>query len=187
MTIDPDFQVLDRVLAGEHQAYGLLVERHKDFAYTIAWRILGNRYEAEEAAQDAFLRAFRSLKRFGRQSKFSTWLYRIVFNVSISYKRKQKKVFQGLDGVEKEGVHGMDVNEQLERGDKLKYIEIAMHQLNEADRAALTLFYFRELSIEEIAEVTGQGVNTAKVRIHRARQRLAGALKSILKEEALSL
>jgi len=75
----------------------------------------------------------------------------------------------------------------LERTDKRKYLALAMARLNEADRTALTLFYLDEFSLEEIAEITGMQANTAKVRIHRARLRLADELKLILKQEALTL
>jgi RNA polymerase sigma-70 factor (ECF subfamily) len=75
----------------------------------------------------------------------------------------------------------------LEKTDRKKYLNLAMEKLNEADRTALTLFYLQEFSLEEIAEITGMQANTAKVRIHRARQRLADELKNILNQEALTL
>ena len=84
-------------------------------------------------------------------------------------------------------IQGHEGEDRLERTDKRRFLEAAMNRLNQADRTALTLFYLEELSLEEIAEVTGMQANTAKVRIHRARQRLADELKAILKSEALSL
>src|SRR5688572_30379883 len=97
MTNDPDHLILDKVLAGDQQAYASLVDKHKSYAYTIAYKILQNQAEAEEAAQDAFIKAYHHLAGFNRQSKFSTWLFRIVFNTSISYKRKNKQQFQDIE------------------------------------------------------------------------------------------
>jgi RNA polymerase sigma factor (sigma-70 family) len=97
MTNNADLAIIDRVLAGEQNLYAALVNRYKGYAYTIALKILQNRPEAEEAAQDAFIKAFHHLSGFNRQSKFSTWLYRIVFNTSISYKRKHRHKFQSID------------------------------------------------------------------------------------------
>ncbi|MGH2569447.1 MAG: sigma-70 family RNA polymerase sigma factor, partial [Bacteroidota bacterium] len=77
---DQDFEIIQRVLTGEKRSYAVLVDRHKDRAMTLAMRMLKNREDAEEALQDAFIRAFNALPRFERKSSFSTWFYRIVFN-----------------------------------------------------------------------------------------------------------
>lgn len=185
MTNDPDVPIIDKVLAGEQSLYAELVNRYKSYAYTIALKIVLNRVEAEEVAQDAFVKAYHNLKSFHRESKFSTWLYRIVFNTAISYRRKNRPDFQSIETTRLS--HGHEGEDRLERTDKRRFLEAAMNRLNQADRTALTLFYLEEFSLEEIAEVTGMQANTAKVRIHRARQRLADELKAILKSEALSL
>lgn len=177
--------LIDRILAGEQQLYAELVNRHKSYAFTIALKILQNRPEAEEAAQDAFIKAFHSLAKFNREAKFSTWLYRIAFNTAISYKRKAKAIFQGIDNVQIAQPH--EGEGHAEYDDKKRFIELAMRKLNDADRLAVNLFYLQEFSLEEIAEITGMQANTAKVRIHRARLRLAGELKNILQQEALTL
>jgi RNA polymerase sigma-70 factor (ECF subfamily) len=104
----------------------------------------------------------------------------------VSYKRKRKGTFQSIENViveyGHEGGEGM-----LERNDKKKFISQAMSKLNEADHLAITLFYLQEFSLEEIADITGMQANTVKVRVHRARQRLADELKLILQKEALTL
>jgi RNA polymerase sigma-70 factor (ECF subfamily) len=186
MTIDPDLYLIDKVIGGDQNAYAELVDRHKRYALTIAFKILQNRPEAEEAAQDGFIKAYHHLKGFNRESKFSTWLYRIVFNTAISYKRKSKQSFQSIEhtviAYTQDGGEGT-----LERHDKQKYLAQAMTRLTEADRAALSMFYLEEFSLEEIAEITGLPANTMKVRIHRARLKLADELKSILNQEALTL
>lgn len=185
MTNDADLQIIDRILAGEQNLYAGLVDRYKSYAYTIALKILQNRPEAEEAAQDAFIKAFHHLSGFNRQSKFSTWLYRIAFNTAISYKRKHRHKFQSIETTVIE--YQQEADGALEKSDKQRYLRQAMAKLNEADRTALTLFYMQEFSLEEISEIMNMQANTIKVRIHRARQRVADELKNILQKEALTL
>ncbi len=185
MTKESEHLIIDKVLAGDQAIYAELVNKHKTYAFTIAQNILRNRQEAEEAAQDAFIKAYHHLSGFNRDSKFSTWLYRIVFNTAISYKRKNRYEFDSIESVVVG--YSQDADRILERLDKKKYLHHALAKLNETDRTALTLFYLEEFSLEEIAEITGMQANTAKVRIHRARIRLADELKIILKEEALTL
>lgn len=185
MTNDPDHILIDQLLAGDREVYAILVNKYKSYAFTIAQKILQNRPEAEEAAQDAFIKAFHHLASFNRESKFSTWLYRIVFNTAISYRRKNRQQFQSIETTIIE--YDQDADGMLEKIDKKKYLNQAMLKLSEADRGALTLFYLEEFSLEEIAEITGMQANTAKVRIHRARLRLADELKNILNQEALTL
>jgi RNA polymerase sigma-70 factor (ECF subfamily) len=182
MITDPDLPIINRVVAGEHHLYAQLVNKHKSHAYSLALRILVSKPEAEEAAQDAFVKAFKYLGSFNQEAKFSTWLYRIVFNTAISYKRKQRVKHQGI-----ESVNLGYTQDGPEKADKRKFIELAIAKLNEADQVAITLFYLQEFSLEEIAAITHSPANTIKVRIHRARYRLAEELKLLLKEEALSL
>jgi RNA polymerase sigma factor (sigma-70 family) len=185
MTNDADLRIIDRILAGEQNLYAELVDRYKSYTYTIAMKILQNRPEAEEAAQDAFIKAYHHLSGFNRQSKFSTWLYRIAFNTAISYKRKHRHTFQDIEYTVIE--YQQDAEGMLERTDRQRYVHLALSRLNDADRTALTLFYMQEFSLEEIAEIMSMQPNTVKVRIHRARQRVADELKNILQKEALTL
>lgn len=178
-------QLLDRVLGGEQQAFALLVDAYKSYAYTIALKILNNKPEAEEAAQDGFIKAYQNLKSFNRQAKFSTWLYRIVFNTAISYKRKHRVK---LDDIEKaDGEFSKESGLGLEHDDKSGFIQQALEKLSEADQLAIQLFYMKEFTLEEISGMLNQPINTVKVRVHRARQRVGDELRKILKEEALTL
>lgn len=185
ITLQEEDRLIDRILAGERHLYATLVDQYKRYAYTIALKILSNRPEAEEAAQDAFIKAFHYLKNFNRQARFSTWLYRIVFNTAISYKRKNKHQFQNIEDSIVEYAVGADA--QAEKDDKAMFIGQALNKLNDADRMAIQLYYIKEFTLEEVAGMMGQNENTIKVRIHRARLRLADELKKILKTEALTL
>lgn len=184
ITIEEENVLIDQVLAGEEAPYARLVDEYKSYAYTIAFKITGNKADAEEAAQDAFIKAFQYLKGFKRGARFSTWLYRIVFNTAISQKRKNKHVFQGIDNLPN---HSEESHQNLDLEDKQVFIRKALNQLNEADRLSIQLFYLKEFSLEEVAEMMGQKINTTKVRIHRARLRLANELTNILGKEAVIL
>ncbi len=184
ISLQEENALIDQVLGGKQEAYARLVDQYKSYAFTIALKILNNRPDAEEAAQDGFIKAFHYLKSFNRKARFSTWLYRIIFNTAISYKRKNRHPMESLEHHDRGG----DTDESaLESADKSAFIAKAMEQLNEADRMAIQLYYIREFSLEEVAEMMGQRMNTLKVRVHRARQRLADELTRILKEEALTL
>lgn len=178
-------QLIDRILAGDERGYAELVDKYKRYAFTIAFKIVGDRAEAEEVAQDSFIKAFHYLKGFNRDARFSTWLYRIVFNTAISHKRKRKIHFEDVHNVKVEYTERADAGTELK--DRQVFVSQALSRLNEADQLAIQLFYIKEFSLEEVAEMMGQNVNTIKVRIHRARQRLADELKRILKQEALTL
>ena len=181
---DPDHLLIVKILDGDFASRNELILRHKDFAYTIAYNVLNNAEEAEEIAHDAFIKALKSLSKFNQEAKFSTWLYRIVFNTAITQKRKRKHNFTDLE----EGKHiSLNEHDSMEAKDKQRYIEQAMLILNDLDKTAITLFYFDELSIEDMSNIMQMNITTVKVRLHRARKRLAVAMKDILKEEALTL
>jgi RNA polymerase sigma-70 factor (ECF subfamily) len=184
MTLQQENEVIDRVLAGEEATYARLVDEYKRYAFTVALKVVGTRAEAEEAAQDAFIKAFNNLRNFNRQARFSTWLYRITFNTAISYKRKQRSDLVGIEAGE-----GLDSGEVsgVEASDRKAFLMKAIARLNDADRLAIQMYYLKEFTLEEIAETTGINMNTLKVRVHRARQRLADELKRNLKSEALTL
>lgn len=185
ITIQEEHLLIDRILAGEQRCYAELVDQYKSYAYTIAYKIVNDRAEAEEVAQDAFIKAFNYLRNFNRTARFSTWLYRIVFNTAISYKRKNRLVTEAIDNKHVENPERADSG--MERADKQVFINQALKKLNEADQLAIQLFYIKEFSLDEVAEMMDSNANTIKVRIHRARQRLADELKIILKKEALTL
>lgn len=185
ITIQDEYALIDRIMAGEKHLYATLVDKYKSYAYTIAYKIVANRPEAEEAAQDSFVKAFHYLKGFNKEAKFSTWLYRIVFNTAISYKRKNRQEFQSIEN--SIVTYHTTADSNIEKEDKQQFIIKAMEKLNEADRLAIQLYYIKEFSMEEVAEMMGQNMNTLKVRIHRARQRLGDELTRILKQEALTL
>ncbi len=176
-----DDQLIDNVLAGDQAAFAQLVDKYKGLAYNLALRILRHEEEAEEAAQDAFIKAYRHLSGFDRRSKFTTWFYRIVTNEALS--RARKKKLQKVDIREARYVG------QTDRGisENPELIRVGLGQIGEKDAEVLTLFYLKELSLDEIAEILEMTANNVKVAVHRARQRLAKKMLELLGEEVFEL
>ncbi len=179
-----DLFYIDKVLGGETAAFAELINRHKAMVYTITKRILKNNEDAEEIAQDVFLKVFQSLEKFKRESKFSTWVYRIAFNTAISKTRKKSLEVNAIDDHIIENYTFDEIIDDLEGlslDDKKKYCEIALKKISEEDNLLMTMFYLEEQSIDEISEATGLSVSNVKVRLHRTRKRLYEHINSMLK------
>ena len=178
--------LIDTILQGDDSVYTKLVDKYKHYAYTIANRIMNSHEDAEEVAQDTFIKAFHGLKNFNRDSKFSTWLYRIVFNTAISYKRKKRIRLENIDDNINDmyGTKDIDITEY---SDKKKFIDIALDKMLPADASVINLFYLKEFSLEEIGDITGMKINAVKIKLFRARKRMADELRTMLKSEATSL
>lgn len=184
-----DINILNRIRTGDKAAFKELINRHKDYAFTVAYRILNNREDAEEVAQDAFMQVFRALYSFNADSKFTTWFYRIVFNAALMQKRKNKVMLIDFETSSEafQVSHSSDSAVDLQKNERKNAIQKALQNLSADDTAMITLFYLKELSLEEIAEITKISAKTAKVKIHRARKRLAEEMKKMLNEEVQSL
>ena len=181
-----DIAIIERIRTGDKSAYRDLVQRHKDFAFTVAYRILNHREEAEEAAQDAFMQVFAALKDFNQTAKFTTWFYRIVFNAALGAKRRQKPT-ETITENHALAYSVMDTTQNLQRKERFTQIQHALAQLLPDDVTMITLFYLKEHSLEEIAEITAISSETIKVKLHRARKRLAEVLRTQLGAEVKNL
>lgn len=186
-----DIALINQTLAGNQSAYADLVRRHQRFVFTLALRFAKNREDAEEIAQDCFVKAFRSLASFQQQSKFSTWLYSIVYTTAMSHLRKKKLATDSIDDestyLQVAGQPGeADIN-MAERKSRSYYLNQAISQLLPDDATIITLFYNGEQSLDEIAETLGMEANTIKVKLFRARQRLKEKLERLLKHEVNEL
>lgn len=183
----PDQEIITMILAGDTDSFRVLVDRYQAFVYTLTLRILSDQSEAEEAAQDAFIKCFQAMKSFSGKAKFSTWLYRIAFNTAISYKRKHRIEVSGLDGSTYKLVSSTNASDELNREEQKRFINNAINRLSPDDATVLTLFYKKELTLEEISEVTGMKNSAIKVKLFRARKRLADELHRQLANETESL
>lgn len=170
-----DIYHVQQILAGKTASFAYLVDRHKDMAFTIAVKIVRNREDAEEITQDSFVKAYQSLRSFKGESKFSTWLYRIVYNAAISHTRRQKHEFTAIDEnlignmTEDEIVENLD---QLDREEQSMLVASAVDHLPPDESALVSLFYMQETSVEDISRITGLSVSNVKVKLHRIRKKL---------------
>jgi RNA polymerase sigma factor (sigma-70 family) len=185
-----DIELIEQTLAGNQAAYTDLIKRHQRFVFTLALRFSKNREDAEEIAQDCFIKAYRSLSSFQRQSKFSTWLYSIVYTTAMTALRKKRVDTDSIDDentyIQLENHSGYDTN-SAENKSRSYYLNQAIAQLLPDDAAIITLFYMGEQSLEEISQTMEMEANTVKVKLFRARQRLKEKLERSLKNEVKEL
>jgi RNA polymerase sigma factor (sigma-70 family) len=165
-----DTQLIGRILDGDKSGYAVLVDKYKDLAYTIAYRILGKREDAEEVVQDAFVKAFQNLSSFRQKAKFSTWLYRIIYNTAISRHRQKKPHWQSIEEIKVP--ENADEFMAGEEEDRHKMLETAMQQLREEDRILLTLYYVDESSVDDLHSILSISKANVKIKLFRARKRL---------------
>jgi RNA polymerase sigma-70 factor, ECF subfamily len=176
-----DAELVARVLAGEVDAYGLLVRRYQDAYVRFATRMLGSPDDADDALQSAFVRAFRKLKECRDPARFGAWLYQIVLNEcrTLAYRRdrRERRMVRDehdLDSVASE--QSAPITRSIGGGlgglAGLEEIQKALSQIDADQREAFILKYVEELSYDEMAELTGAGVSALKMRVKRACDRL---------------
>jgi len=179
---------IKEVLRGDNNAFGEIVELYKDKVYQLCYRMLGNRAEAEDIAQDAFIRAYINIERFDVSKKFSTWLFRIATNLCIDRIRRKKPDYY-LDA-EIAGSDGLTMYSQIPDASRPPDVEVAsveiqdiiqkeMLALPEKYRSVIILKYIEELSLQEISEILDLPMGTVKTRLHRGREQLRKQLRNI--------
>ena len=178
-----DDNIIARVLQGDRNAYALLVNRYKDRVFSLVIGIVRNQEVAEELAQDVFLKAYKSLKKFRKESSFSTWIYRIAYNTAISETRKKKQYVRSFDEqLEKTlnlTVEEYEVEELNEQRQVL--LERAMKELVPEEKLILMLYYFEDKSVDEIGVAAGLSQSNVKVKLFRLRNKLKGIMEQTTK------
>jgi len=183
-----DILYIEQVLAGKSNAYSYIVDRYKDKAYNLAFRICGNHEEAEEIAQDSFLKAYRSLKGFKMKSSFATWLYRIVYNTAISHIRIKKKGILSLDDFPADATDFAGSNTSEEEADQAyrsSLVNFALQKINDEERGLISLYYYDEMSTEDMSVVTGISKSNIKVKLFRARQKMMEIIEKVEKKKMI--
>ena len=186
--MDQDLADIQSIQSGDARGYQSLLKRHRARVFTVAKRVVGDHQLAEEVAQDAFVKAFKSLGEFRGDARFSTWLYRITCTTAISCLRKEKKHrgHADMDDLTDVGDYSAafpDGYKTVAMSEQKTMIQSALARLKPEQSLALTLFYLQERSLAEIADVTGEEMNTVKVRVFRARQHLGAILQKDLHKE----
>ena len=165
-TYDDDIVLVERFLSGDQPAFEQIYSKYYDKIFAIARGILLDRDEAADAVQEIFTLVYRHLGRFDRRSRFSTWLFRVAVNRSIQEARKNRHKSRQVELTESCAQVDPGEPETVD-----PHVNAILERLDPKDRALLTLFYWDELNLQEIAASVGCNVNAAKTRLYRARER----------------
>ncbi|MDD4644672.1 MAG: sigma-70 family RNA polymerase sigma factor [Bacteroidales bacterium] len=180
-----DIECIRMVLRGEKGYFAFLVEKYQDKAYSLCYKILRNKEDARDAAQEAFIKAYEALPTFRLDSAFSTWFYRILYNVCISKIRKER-FMSALEPEDPAWNHRRNDNDaigQLDLDDMKKMLVFAYEALSTDEIFLTEQFYREECSIEELSGMTGLSQSNVKVKLFRARQKMNEKIRSVIKEE----
>jgi len=185
MDINTDQLYIDKVLLGDTNAFSYLIDKYKNMAFTIAIKIVKSTEDAEEVAQDSFLKAYQKLDTFKGESKFSTWLYSIIYRNAISKIRKKKITVSDIDEfvIENYETHTDFQSDMIKNEEQSIYVKKIINSLPETDALLITLFYLNENTVDEIEEITGLTKTNIKVKLFRARKKLYKELSLLLKDE----
>jgi RNA polymerase sigma factor (sigma-70 family) len=182
-----DEEIINRILKGEQSAFAQLVEKYQNYIFTLVLRFTDNREDAEEIAQDVFVKAYRALADFRGDSKFSTWLFTITRTTCLSFLRKKKLDTQSLDnektGLQVENRESAFNANLVEQKSRHAMLNRSIAMLSPDDAQVLTLFYKGDQTLEEIGKIMRLDPNTVKVKLHRARQRLKDKMEKYFAHE----
>ena len=185
-----DEDLIKRSQSGDLKAFETLVKTYQNYVYTIVYRVLKRHEETEEVSQDVFMKIYSKLNTFNFESKFSSWLYAIAIRTAIDNKRKldrQKDSPDSLEShVERFRASGA-TDDRIANEHRKHYIEKAIGQLNHDEALIVTLFYFDQLSIQEICKLLDLNKNNVKIKLFRARKNLKKKLDHILQDEIKSI
>jgi len=175
-----DQHYIDKSLEGDTRAFSTLVERYQNYVFTIVVRMVRVREEAEEVAQDVFIKAYGSLSSFRGESKFSSWLYSIAYRKALDAIRKNKKHRSSElieDITEGEVAEVDNALSYLEAQERKQKIEESISKLGETEAAIVTMYYYESQSVREIAKITQLSEDNVKIKLHRSRKKLFSSLK----------
>ena|SRR5688572_25154052 len=178
-----ELEYIRRVRNGEHAAYAFLVDRYKAMVYSIAWRVLGNQEDAQDVAQEGFLKAYQQLYQFEAKSKFSTWLYTIVYRTALAKAKEVKVRTFSITEQFKETFTNDYSTPQLtlmQTDDEQRSVNLAINNLPKTEALLVILYYIDENSIGEIRQITGLSMANIKIKLFRARKKLEKELRFLL-------
>lgn len=189
MTLKNDQTYIDQIIKGDANAFAFLVEKYKTMVFTLALKMLKSREEAEEISQDTFIKAYKNIDKFKGDSKFSTWLYKIAYRTCLDSIKKNGKKYQTgtIDEITINQIKSTDgILETIERKERAVIINKCLIELPEDERSIIWLFYFEELSLKEIIEITELSEANVKVKLHRARKRLLAIVEKRVEPELIN-
>ena len=174
---------LEKVCSGDNEAFRYFLKKYKDMAFSVAMSVIKDEFIAQEVVQDAFVKAFGALKSFNRESKFSTWFYRIVVNEALTRLKKLKKEIISFNADYEADIPDESFLASLKDEEQTYLINEALKKLIPNESLALRLFYLQEESIKEVCEITGWSESNTKVTLHRARKNMFAVLSRLMKTE----
>lgn len=177
VTADPDQSLVERSRRGDLQAFEELVQRHRSVVLRIAARVVGE-HEADDVAQDAFLRAFHRLDRFRGEAPFRSWLLSIASNTAVSAARRREAQHESTEGQTPDVVTHRTPADELETQERIRRLDVKLKGLSPEHRTVLVLRDVEGLTYDEIALVTGMPLGSVKARLHRARNDLIELLRT---------
>ncbi len=177
MTEYDDIIYIERTLAGDTNAFSVLVERYQSLVFSLVIRMVRHRQDAEDVAQDVFVKAYSSLANFRGESRFSTWLCRIAYTTAVSHIRRQRPDRAGVEIQNEHDTCEADDEHSLHE-ERLQQLQRSLTQLPSDDASLLTLYYQHDKTVDEVASITGLSVANVKVRLHRIRKKLYEEIKS---------
>lgn len=170
---------VERVKRGDTASFRFLVDKYQDMAYTIAYKILKNSGDAEDAAQEGFVKAYQQIHRFEGRSKFSTWLYTVIYRSAIDKTHQKRFLKMEEAGYEKQ-MHTDTPARKLLEEEQNTLIRKAVDALPPTESLLITLFYMNDCSVREIADISGLTEMNIKVKLFRARKTLQERLRFLL-------
>jgi RNA polymerase sigma-70 factor (ECF subfamily) len=186
--VNEDLDLVLRSKKGEISAFGELVERYQSLVINFCYKMLGNREDAEDIAQETFLRAFAAIGRFQPRAKFSTWLLTIAKNLALNLIRSERRRLKGVDlvGSSEDAQQAVDLAASDNPGpdrvamqeERAQYVRRALKELSDTHRTIIVLRDFEGVTYEEIARIMGCRKGTVKSRLSRAREHLKQILMS---------
>ena len=187
MSMQTEAELIERILAGEWRNFAILVDKYEAKVYSYTHYLMGNKEDAEEIVQDTFVKAYRSLSQFRGEAAFSTWLIRIAHFGCLTRFRLKKPNKVSIDEAETSQVAKEDEpSRKMDLDDRKAILQKALDQLKPDERSVVTLFYYSELPIKEIVEVTDLTESNVKILLHRSRKKLLGILGEMgIKENTL--
>lgn len=181
-----DQYYIDKVLDGEVNAFAVLVERYQNLVYTVIFRMVKNKEQSEEVAQDTFVKAYESLSKYRGEAKFSTWLYTIAYRKSLDMLKASKRMITSnvIDEINEGDIEMVnDALHLLQQKEKKQIILDCILRLPEEEAAIITLYYYEEKSVKEITKITGLKTDNIKIKLYRSRKKLYSMLEKYISLE----
>lgn len=181
MQSEADITTIRKAAEGDLPAFNVLINVYKSQVYYLCLKILQVKEDAEETAQDVFVKLFRELKKFRGQSKLSTWVFRITYNECISKIRKNRK-HQHHENIEDCDISYIEKSyEKIEQKEKSAILDAALNELDVDSKAVVIMYYYHDKPVGEIAEIAGMSQENVKTKLFRARKRLLYVLEKKFK------